>query len=277
MARPQTFNDAAKPRPPQAVVNRLFTATQHGQLDEIKATLSQNPDALECKLHGKTALQVAVEKGQLRALQALLEAGANPNAPSDDGQSSPFIAAVAADNMLMVINLLHKGAKVNPQDGLARKPLHAAVQSESVKSIPLLVRHGASLKAFDDEGDTPLHAALGAKKMKAVKALLESGADIDARNRDGHTPLMQAAEQNNITAAKFLIEQGAALDPLSDLRENAQDIARAFPGKDGKFLRAFEQAISERLQRETKEYLPEFRKGTAQRITVKKPAKFRPK
>lgn len=277
MARRQPFNNAAKPRPSQMVVNRLFTAAQHGDVKEIRATLALNPEALECHLHGKTALQVAVEKNQVQAAHALLEAGASPNTRSNDGNSSAFIAAVQADNMLLMITLLHKGAEVNPQSPFARQPLQAAIESESVKAIKFLAAHGAALKKFNDDGNAPLHAALAAKKLKAAEALIESGADIDFRNRDGYTALMQAAEENNFAAAKFLIEHEAALDPVSDLRETAHDIARAFPGKDGKFLRAFEQVLSERLRRETKEYLPEFRKGTSHEMKVKRPAKFRPK
>lgn len=259
------------------VINRLFKAAQMGDVKEIKDTLARNPEALECHLHGKTALQVAVEKNQVQAVNALLEAGASPNARSNDGNSSPFIAAAQAENMLLMITLLHKGAEVNPQSPFARQPLMAAIDSESVKAIKFLVAHGAALKKHDDSGNAPLHAALAANKLKAAAALLESGADINQRNRDGYTALMQAAEENNLPAAKFLMEHEAALDPVSDLRETAHDIARAFPGKDGKFLRAFEQVLFERLQRETKEYLPEFRKGTSHELKVKRPAKFRPK
>lgn len=277
MVKRHPFNNAAKARPPQMVLGRLFKAAQQGDVKAIKDTLASNPEALECHLHGKTALQVAVEKNQMQSVQALLEAGASPNARSGDGNASPFIAAVQADNTLMMITLLHKGAEVNPQSPFARQPLQAAIETESVKAIRLLVAHGAALGKFNDDGNAPLHAALAAKKLKAAEALIESGADINQRNRGGYTALMQAAEENNLAAAKFLMEREAALDPVSDLSETAHDIARAFPGKDGRFLRAFEQALFERLKRETREYLPEFRKGTSHELKVKRPAKFRPK
>lgn len=270
------FNGAAAARIPQAALNALFTAAARGDARAVRETLAEYPGAIHGRLHGKTALQVAVEKNQVPVITALLQAKAGPDAMSDDGMSSPVIAAAAADNTMALILLIHGGARLYMPQGGSMTPLLAAVRNESVKSIPVLLKHGASHRAFDDEGNAALHAATSLDKLKAAKALLENGADINQRNREELTPLMLAAQERNLPAAKFLLENGADYMLLSDLRETALDIARAYAGGDGKFLKGYEALMAARLRAETKEYLPEFRKGTHRQVAVKRPARFRP-
>lgn len=128
-----------------------------------------------------TPLMAASRHGNLKAMEALLEAGADPNRSSAPGLGVP---------------------------------LHWAADGQVVA---LLFDYGAAVDArIESTGSTPLHRAAGDSRLDAMHALIRRGAEIDARSREsGNTPLFLAARNGQPAAAQILIEAGAGTNSVN--------------------------------------------------------------
>ena len=160
---------------------------------------------------GATPVADAARRGDLDALRALLQQGADANAAHGDGMSALHWAAERGDAG-MVEALVHAGAAVNAVTRIGHyTPLHVASTGGHGAVIQRLVEAGADVSAAaSTTGVTPLHLAAAAGSAAAVAALLDHGADVDAGERAwGQTPLIFAAARGRADAIRVLLERGA--------------------------------------------------------------------
>jgi uncharacterized protein len=135
-------------------------------------------------------LVYAIYHSPLAFIRELLEAGADPNAPVDDG-FPPLIAALTG-------NRAEPGApKRNDVDDVIR----------------LLLSFGADPNQRGINDYTALHMAVAERDALAVHRLLEAGADPDLRTRidDYETPLEIAQAVGLTTIAAMLERKGQPL------------------------------------------------------------------
>jgi len=177
---------------------------------------------------GLTALLIAARDGQLDAVQALVESGADVDQISAGDKSNPLIIAIANGHYGVAKYLADHGADPNIVniDGLS--PLWATMnmryapvswapnprtdqEIDSLILIADLLDHGANpniqtLKRklwfspsshdqtwADPRNSTPFFRAAEASDVDAMKLLVERGADPNLPNMIGTTPLMVAA------------------------------------------------------------------------------------
>ena len=170
-------------------------------------------------------------------IEALLEAGANPNTRDWVGES-PLHAAVTsypvyivsstserfvdklerqkvADNPEIVEVLLAAGADPSARDVKGRTALHlAAEHTIDPTAVLLLLEAGSNIEARDYKDLTPLHMATMSNASSAITdALIDAGADVDARGAKELTALHWAASENvNPAIIDVLIDAGADID-----------------------------------------------------------------
>ena len=156
--------------------------------------------------------------GNLRSgalIEALLAAGADPNAPSRERvrlatQTSPLyptegvtpflLAAIAADAPLMRLLLAH-GADIGITTATGSTALMAAAgaatyagqgagsEADAHEAVTLLLAAGADVHAADEAGNTALHGAANRGANSVVELLLAHGARLDAANGRGWLPV----------------------------------------------------------------------------------------
>jgi len=172
------------PDPPNpADLLAIHNAFVRGDLAALRAVLGDAPDFPNCGLpagFSGPCLEYAIYHAPIDFVRALLELGADPNAPDPVGFPS-LIAALSADRPdrhAVVELLLAHGADVGQRGINDWTPLHWAAANDDAAAVALLLAHGADPDARTrvDECATPLEEAERLGKPKAAEALRRHGA-----------------------------------------------------------------------------------------------------
>ena len=140
----------------------------------------------------------------------LIEAGADANSPSADGET-PLMVAARTGKADAVQVLLAKGANPNAVEGWRKQTaLMWAAAEGHAGLIPILVAAGADLHARSSGGFTPLLFAARDGRIAAVQALLAAGANLNDAlpARGAAVPSRAAAGETGLNA--FLLATGNA-------------------------------------------------------------------
>jgi|GEM_PF-1589637 len=174
----------------------------------------------------RTALSHAVLRGRsLEMLRLLLDAGADPNAPDEDGTTAYVLARRLANREASAL-LESYGAKASfgPHDAL----LIAAAEGDAEQVQRLLEEHPEVLAEFTELGRQKddgvplgwaghiLHDMARLGSTTALRVLLDLGMDPGMTNAQNETPLHWACLAGRFEAAELLCSRGAPLD----VREN---------------------------------------------------------
>jgi ankyrin repeat protein len=131
-----------------------------------------------------TALMLAVRAGAAHAVDALLNAGANPNLRANDDETA-LMMAIQMKRAPLALRLLDANADVGISDSNGRTALHASAERGDAATLRLILKAGADVNAADNHGWTPLCFAAGSGSGDAVRALLDAGADPGKKLPDG--------------------------------------------------------------------------------------------
>ncbi len=202
--------------------------------EELRALLAKgmDPDG-EIRHLEMSLLSLAAGRGSLRCAQALLEAGAR--AGRRDGQTgcSPLHHAAEGDGQIARL-LLEAGADPNARDEFGQTPLHFAGSAESAR---LLLEAGASLKAENDVGQTPLMAMVnywrwGERLIGVIEELVAAGADPAEKNGKREESALDSALRAGDPKAAEALERALAKRERRVL-EDAAKKARGRAGPKG--------------------------------------------
>jgi uncharacterized protein len=192
----------------------LHAAAHRGDLAAIQR-LAVNRKALEARdSRGRTPLHVATFARQRKAVQALLQAGADPAAFEQGRYDAVTIAAVADDEETLRV-LLAGGASArlttSRYDGTA---LIAAAHLGHEGVVRQLIQAGAPLDHVNNLHWTAVIEAIvlgdgGARHQATLKALLDAGASTQLADRNGKTPLQLARALGYTAMVQMLQAAGA--------------------------------------------------------------------
>ncbi|KAF4689040.1 GPN-loop GTPase 2 [Perkinsus olseni] len=199
-----------------------------------------------------SSMTMAKPRGRVSdMLEAILAAGANPNAWSDEpagkrrtllqlaieesgvankgGSSRGGLGDLDRGGRLHNVQLL-LDAKADPNKASEPSPDHlpllTALQLEDdvlVRAL-LLAKADPNIKRTDG-GDTPLHLAVRSQLYKCCEMLLRAGADVDAEDGPGRSPLHYAGA-GPMTIINSLTSFGA--DPLHTAPRSGETILHTF-------------------------------------------------
>jgi hypothetical protein len=187
---------------------RIDEAFRKGDLDALREAVNdptvipngRMPDTIGA------CLVYAIYHSPLPFIRALLEMGADPNAPVDDG-FPPLIAALSC----------------------ARDVPGANRRTDVDDILRLLLRFGADPNQRGINDYTPLHMAIAARDALAVQILLIGGADPELRTRidECETPVEMATAAGLMAIAAILARKG---EPLRQRLRSGLNLLADIPG-----------------------------------------------
>ncbi len=231
----------AKGQQKERYSTELHLYAAKGNVEGLKKLFEKeaNPDQADSK--GRTPLGIAAQKGQLKAVEFLLAAGAGINAPTNNKKQTALLLAAEAGHEAVVRYLLNNKADASATDKCNNRALQFAIWNKHAKVAEIIlvrvedkVLNEAGLDylccacfrglttvvekllarkvnpAQPVEGKyLPLVSATNSDDPKLIYLLVKAGAPVDARDDISNTALDWAIYHDNLAAAKALLECGA--------------------------------------------------------------------
>jgi cytochrome c len=146
------------------------------------------------------------------------------HAPADS-YAAAIHDAVKKGDLEAIAAALDSGADANESDGLVT-PLYVAAIGRNAEGMRLLIQRGADVNLLTGYG-TPLHAAAKVGCLACVKLLLEAGADANALTAD-RVPAVHFAKKFGFPdVADYLFEHGYLVPaplPISTVLNSADPV-----------------------------------------------------
>jgi len=187
----------------------------------------------------KTALMIAVERGEIECLEILLKAGAFADSKDSDGYTA-MMRAVLSDNT-EALHLLVEYASLEARKGWDDDhpdtlPTCLLLASEfgETESCRILIEAGADLEATYLT-DTSLIIAAREDELECLKLLIEKGANLEACQAQSFTALIVASKNGNLECVNALLDGGANKEAtdgfgftalIHSIREDEDEIAK---------------------------------------------------
>lgn len=169
------------------------------------------------------ALYIAAEGNRLRAVEMLLDHGADPTMLGPRPDFIPLHVAIYRQRRDIVDLMLSRGFSPNVRNGKGETLLHKMVRGRASGSqFDYAVAQGVGLNLKDSMGNTPLRLAVhlgprhsGTDGWDIVENAIKLGADVNIANDNGVTPLLSAMKRlRDGYIVKFLLDHGADVNAV---------------------------------------------------------------
>lgn len=173
----------------------------------------------------------AIKLEDTTAVQGFLQAGINPNAKNESGETALTFAILNADPK--VAQVLAEKADINLKDDNGNAPLHLAVFKNRDALVDLFLEKNPDVNVGGTRGklenQTPLYAAVIQGNADLVKKLLDRGAKPNIADSEGGLPLTEAVVRANANPEiiRMLLEKGADVNARESNKNTALIFAAA--------------------------------------------------
>eukprot|EP01119_Soliformovum_irregulare_P017229 TRINITY_DN5080_c0_g1_i1.p1 TRINITY_DN5080_c0_g1~~TRINITY_DN5080_c0_g1_i1.p1 ORF type:complete len:956 (-),score=247.96 TRINITY_DN5080_c0_g1_i1:60-2927(-) len=206
-------------------LNNIFYAVEVKEIAFVRYFLEQKAELNILNDTGETSpLHYGAEHYNNLIMDALIEAGANPNLPNKRGQT-PLYRAAEVGNWEAIVLLIERGALVNVQDETETTALHVAAINGHVSATKALLDREASIDVCDKGLRTPLHYAVIEGKKAVAEVLVARGSNIEAPDEEGFTPLLTACWKTRVELVEFLLNSQADVSAVDNNGRSAVHLA----------------------------------------------------
>lgn len=223
--------------PPTSEWNK---AAKSGNLAILKDLIAesglQSKNVLHKDTEGNTPLMYAASSGNRKAVELLLNNGAEVYKTNSKGFSALHVAVYHGDPQIVKL-LIDHGAKPRDLSDLYPDILFTAIRDSTsdtspkkpesvIKTISILAANGLSLNTIHKgNGNTLLILAASLDNLPVTRFLIEEGADVKQATKYGYTALLGATHNQNPKTVKLLIEGGADIYKKGPREESALEAA----------------------------------------------------
>ena len=204
--------------------DKLKTAVTTGTLEEVEALLNAGADPNLMGNNGPIVFRPYKNSHKMRSetlrqeiVEALLNAGADPKTTDINGVTLLTFAALH-DHTDVIKALIVKGIDQHHLDTTLS-------YTSSLNVFRLLLDAGANPNAVKNLGQPVLLKSIQQADVEIIEALLNAGADINARDPDGKTALIIAIEWKHLDIIEALLNAGADIHAEDAAGRTALSIA----------------------------------------------------
>lgn len=198
--------------------------TGHG----IKEALDKESWALnEFDYNGESPIHVASRRGNINAVEDLIQANASVNMKDFTGHTALMLASLNDHVDCVRLLLRRSDINIDQRDDYGHTALYYAARICDPEVVAALLAEGASVSVRDIIGDYSLLHSLGQhctnyeRIKQTLQLLLASGKiNIDVVDDSGASPLMQAIINNRVLPLRCLVEAGASMQLLDKYGRN---------------------------------------------------------
>ena len=198
----------------------LILAAREGHADVIAALLAAGADPKAATTTGTTALMLAAASGNARAVNMLVENGADVNAKENVMQQTPLMFAAAYNRADALKALLKGGADIKATTKVVDLAALTSPEEEFFRQQQQQQQQPAGQQAGRGPGGPPAQGGQGGGGRFGSQTG-KAGVDRQFRFNElvayqgGITPLLMAARQGHIEAAQLLLDAGAPINQVS--------------------------------------------------------------
>lgn len=191
----------------------LHHAIHHRPLDWVLALLEAGADPNAPDRGGRTALHhgvAAARADRAELLRALILAGGDPAQPTFDGSTVQGLAAMAGEAALVELCDFRSGE--HPRHRLEPAEIPRVARAGQGRLLEKLLDLGLPVDARDERQATALIHAAGQGRVDLLELLLRRGADLGLRSDHGADALAAAVLGGQQAAASLLLDRGAPVN-----------------------------------------------------------------
>jgi len=196
----------------------FFSAIKKGNLEAVEKMLERGLDP-NCYSFGKAALHVAVETSTPAVVEMLLRNGANIEIPMKAAnKNTPLDQAIVTKKPEMIKLLIRYGAQSDQVKNNGWSSMHQAAVMGHSDVIFAMLQADAKPDALTTDGRTPLYLAIEREQLDVVKVFTQAKSINQVIHRQfvsdglGYTPLYLAATKGNVAIIQALVDAGADIE-----------------------------------------------------------------
>jgi ankyrin repeat protein len=189
----------------------LMLMIKRGSLTAVNALLDAHADPNLMGQVGATPLFIAIENHKEAIVATLLKHGASTVTHASNGDPVIF-TAVQCGNIPIIESLLQAKADPNELGNRQETALSAAVDGHKSAIVALLLKYGANPNQRAFRTSSLLARAIAQNDANMVKALLDAKADLNLKDAFGNTPLMSAIQNGSDAIIALLIADNAEIN-----------------------------------------------------------------
>ena len=183
------------------------------KLLEFLAEEEDGADFVSINLSIWSPMERAIVLGDAEIVRLLIQKyrhyGINVNIPNCL-HFTPLTYAIDKGQLKIIELLINSAANVNLKDDYGWTPLTMAILNGNINVITLLLQSGADINLVDGNDQTPILTAIVNQRVEALKVLIKYGADVNFKPANvPTTPLLEAVQTNDPEIVKLLISNGA--------------------------------------------------------------------
>lgn len=204
----------------------LYAAVHNRHDSTVQMLLSRGADVNMRNRYGATALHAAMHTSN-QVVGALLKSGAIPNLATFSGRT-PLITAASLGKLDKTLMLLDAGADPNHPSEIFGSTLHAAILLSNWETAALLITKGANLTQKDSHGRTAMDFAKVLGKGERFSQVIDTADEIATQNRGSEESIAESSmyhERGCPESEYFEAMEGMQRERLTALIKNNKQIS----------------------------------------------------